>query len=202
MLKLWNSMNLPNRLTMARFIMTMCFLGFASVPPSYAHHRLFWQIGFILAILAGTTDYLDGYLARKYNLVTDFGKLMDPLTDKIFTVSCFVILTEYQVVPGWITALILTREFSVTGLRTMAANKGNIMPAAFSGKLKTMLQMAVLALGGCIWVGWIPGLADPLGVPWFYRTWIILLTVIAAVTIYSGLEYFYKGRELYLKHMK
>ncbi len=193
-------MNLPNKLTIGRFVLTMIFLALASVGHvENGVYPMHWKIAFALAIIAGFTDYLDGYLARRFDLVTDFGKLMDPLTDKIFTVSCFVVLTEYRIVPGWITVLILTREFAVTGLRTIAANRGQVMSASSTGKLKTGLQMAVLALGGCIWVGWF---AEWQQLLWFRATWLTILTLIVLVTIYSGFEYYIKGRDLYIKDMK
>jgi len=198
-ISLWSRMNLPNKLTVARFLLTMIFLALSCYPEREdGGHFWVWTLAFVLAIIAGFTDFLDGYLARKYGLITDFGKLMDPLTDKIFTVSCFVILTEHQAVPGWITVLILTREFAVTGLRTFAANKGQVMAAGFLGKMKTLSQMLVLLLGGFIWLKVIP---FP-GPDWFHYLWTTLLMVVALVTVYTGVEYYVKGRDLYLHQMK
>ena len=123
---------------------------------------------------------------------------MDPLTDKIFTVTAFVVMTENEVVPGWITVLILTREFAVTGLRTMAANKGVVLAASQLGKIKTVVQMVSLILGGAIWVKWTPGLKET---PWLANTWYVILGGIVIVTFWSGIEYFVKGRSLYLDKM-
>jgi CDP-diacylglycerol--glycerol-3-phosphate 3-phosphatidyltransferase len=196
---LWSRMNLPNKLTVARFLLTMIFLVLSSYPEQEdGGHLWVYRIAFALAIVAGFTDFLDGYLARKYGLITDFGKLMDPLADKIFTVSCFVILTEHQAVPGWITVLILTREFAVTGLRTFAANKGQVMAASFIGKMKTLSQMLVLLLGGFIFIKVIP---FP-GPAWFHYLWNTLITIVALVTVYTGVEYYVRGRDLYLHQMR
>ena len=107
-------MNIPNQLTVSRLVMTLIFVALASVPGKEnlvgeVIPPIWWKIGFIIAIIAGVTDFFDGYIARKYNLITDFGKLMDPLSDKVHTISSFVILTAYDVVPLWITCVILTR---------------------------------------------------------------------------------------------
>ncbi len=187
-------MNLPNKLTGSRLIMTLIFVGFAAVPVVHKEHLLYWRISYILAIIAGFTDFFDGYLARRLNQVTEFGKLMDPLADKIFTVSGFVILTAYRFVPFWITVLILAREFAVSGLRTLAANKGQVIAARDIGKLKTGLQMLALAFGGCFWVEWLD--RDELI---FRCIWPVILCSIVMVTVYSGLEYFWKSRQLYMK---
>lgn len=195
-------LNLPNKLTVLRLIGTLVFLAFAMVPDpgdGSTAHQFWWRIGYIIAVLAGFTDFLDGYIARKYDLVTDFGKLMDPLADKIFTVTCFVVLTDHGYVPAWITCIILTREFAVNGLRTLAAKAGEVIQAKNIGKVKTVLQMLILAFGGCMWVDWIHlnrVTHKPLPLYWFWQG---LLWSIAVLTVYSGLEYFWKGRRLYMK---
>ncbi len=190
-------MNLPNKITSARFFLTLVFIGFAAVPASVENHLVYWRICFILAFVTGFSDLLDGYLARKYNLITTFGKLMDPLADKVFTVSSFVVLTYYHVVPHYITILILMREFVVTGLRSIASDQGQVVAARWSGKIKTLLQMLTLALGGLMWVQWAPlPAAAP---PWFRILWDGILIAIALGTVYTGIEYFYKGRKLYLR---
>ena len=187
--------NLPNRLTIARLLMTLIFLGLISIPEFYVDDaRFYWRIGFIIAILAGVTDFFDGYLARKYDVISEFGKVMDPLTDKIFVVGSLVILTEKQIVPGWITILILTREFIVMGLRVMAANTGTIIAADKLARLKTVLQMLLLALGAWILVE-LPG-GEMLKDSWY---WTILLYLIAALTVYSGIEYLIKHLKFYKK---
>lgn len=201
-------MNLPNKLTVSRFVLTLMFVAMASIPEVYSNIGSWslgwWKVGYFIAIIAGVTDFFDGYLARKYNLITDFGKLMDPLSDKVHTISSFVILTAHDVVPMWITCVILTREFAVNGLRTMAAKEGQVIAAKNIGKVKTVLQMLILALGGCFWVEYIDidlenswNSSTPL---WFW-TWKGLLWGIAALTVYSGIEYYWKGRKIYLNDM-
>lgn len=191
-------MNLPNKITVSRFFMTMLFVALAIAPADYEHHLLFWRASYFTAFLAGITDWLDGYLARKYNLVTNFGKLMDPLADKIHTVSAFVVLTEYGVVPGWITILILTREFAVTGLRVMAAKEGIVIAAAPIGKLKTGAQFIVLAVGGLIWVDWLPQSLWGRVLWGQVVIWDVILYGVVILTVYTGFDYFHKGRALYL----
>ena len=185
-------MNLPNKLTVGRLALTMIFLALATITKDCENFLFYRKIGYLICIIAGFTDVLDGYLARKYDLVTTFGKLVDPLTDKIFTVSCFIVLVESLIVPAWITILILTREFAVTGLRSLAANKGVILTAAKLGKYKTLSQMLVLLIGGAIWVNWVQ-LAG-----WIHVVWSFLLYLLAAFTVYTGIEYFSKNRSLFM----
>ena len=198
----YHYMNLPNRLTLARFILTMVMIVLAALPPSTTENLLHWKIGFVIGVIAGVTDFLDGYLARKFDLVTDFGKLMDPLVDKIFTVSGFVILVQQGHLPGWVAIVILTREFGVTGLRGMAAAKGEVIAAVPIGKLKTLLQMLTLLLGGFIWVGWLSLDMQLPGINLGLETiWITVYWGVAAITVYSGIDYFIKGRNLYVKEL-
>ena len=124
-------MNIPNLLTIARVVMVMIFVILAAnagkvffdaegMPQSVYYIRL---SAYILAILAGITDLLDGYLARRWNQITDFGALMDPLADKVFITATMLMAVEYQLMPAWIVVLVISREFMVTGLRTMAAKR-------------------------------------------------------------------------------
>ena len=157
---------------------------------------------YILAILAGATDLLDGYLARKWNQVTDFGALMDPLADKIFITATMLMAVEYQLMHAWIVVLVISREFMVTGLRTMAAKRGIVISADRWGKLKTALQMLMLALAGASWVGWfdfyhavwnIAGLKISV-----WSVWIAFLTGVVLVTVLSGLGYFIRFRHVFM----
>ncbi len=129
-------MNLPNSITFARLILTVIFVIAAS-----------WgtTIGLVVALIAFVvatiSDWLDGYLARKMNLVTALGKLMDPLADKILVASAFVFFTSEDLCPVWVTAVIIGREFLVTGLRQIAVEKGEVIPADQLGKWKTTFQL-------------------------------------------------------------
>jgi len=130
-------MNLPNQLTVLRLILTMVFVGVTASNASWA-----FSIGLPLFIAASITDWMDGAIARKRNLVTTFGKLMDPLADKILMCATFVVLTAHHLIPAWVVILILSREFLVTGLRLVASSQGAILAADSLGKLKTILQIA------------------------------------------------------------
>ena len=129
-----------------------------------------------LFIIASLTDYVDGYIARKYNQVTDFGKFLDPLADKLLVIAAMTILTEWGKFPAWALMIVLTREFAVTGLRLVAVQKGTVIAAGWSGKVKTASTM----IGLCVWMAFptVPILG-----------WIVT-GVIVITTLYSGVEYF------------
>ena len=195
--------NLPNQLTMSRIILIVAFVVLANFD---AHNANCFQvsestaqichwIAYILAIIGGLTDLFDGYLARKYHCESDFGRLIDPLADKMFIMATFAMMVDYQFMPAWILIVILGREFMVTGLRTLAAAKGITISADKWGKLKTASQMAALAFGGASWVKLIPDIR-PDGV--LHYVWLGILGVVAALTILSGASYFIKHKKLYL----
>ena len=118
-------MNLPNILTLLRLGLTVLLVASLSVAVSVAH----FATALVLFLLASLTDYLDGVIARKWNLITDFGKLMDPLADKILTASAFICLIPFGALPAWAVIIIISREFLITGLRLLASSKGVILPA-------------------------------------------------------------------------
>ncbi len=198
-------MNLPNKITVARILMIFIFLVVCNVD-NYLPSGLSktWRLtGLIFAIMAGMTDILDGYIARKYNMVTDFGRLMDPLADKIFMATTFIMLVDKGILAGWVAVVVLSREFLVTGLRMLASAKGEIISADVTGKLKTSLQMAFLALGGSFWVqGYTRETLRQITVAGFclYTLWQISVSIIIFITVYSGLGYFIRFRHLYLNH--
>ena len=127
-------------------------------------------------IIASLTDFVDGHIARKYNQVSDFGKFLDPLADKLLVIAAMLLFCEWGQIPAWALMLILTREFAVTGLRLVAVGKGKVIAAGWSGKVKTASTM----VGLCIMM------AFP------YIVWLVnsVVIVILATTIYSGIEYF------------
>jgi CDP-diacylglycerol--glycerol-3-phosphate 3-phosphatidyltransferase len=199
--------NLPNLLTVSRIVLVIIFVVMATLAePAYFNnspdrmYQIRW-IAYILVILAGVTDLLDGYLARKFNIVSDFGALMDPLADKIFVTGTMLIAIEYKLMPAFIAVLVLCREFMVTGLRTLAAKKQIVISADRWGKLKTALQMAMLAIAGFAWVmdGGVAYLHDA---RWFgvriWYIWLAYLWSIVLVTVLSGAGYFFRYRSLYL----
>ena len=187
-------MNLANKITITRIIMVFIFLIICNIDDRIpTEFQYYWRVtGLIFIMIAAGTDILDGYIARKYNMVTDFGKLIDPLADKIFMVTAFIMLVSEDYLPGWVAVVVLSREFLVTGLRLLAAKKGEVIAADMTGKLKTLSQMGFLGVGGSIWVGWIPKEAAVNSL-----LWIIFYTLTAAMTTYSGVFFFIKNRHLY-----
>ena len=133
-------------------------------------------------ILASITDTLDGYVARHYNQVTDIGKFMDPLADKMLVLSAMCWFVERGRMAGWILAVVLLREFGVSGLRLVAVEQGRVIAAAWSGKVKTAVTMVCLCLMLAFDLGWLN---------------LACSVLILAVTLYSGVEYFVKNRDVF-----
>lgn len=194
--------HLPNALTISRIILIFCFVALANFDTAnptcvkVGEHTAYvcHVIALIVAFLAGITDLLDGYLARKYHVESDFGRLMDPLADKIFILATFVMMLDYGMIPGWVLIVILTREFMVTGLRTLASSKGVIISADRWGKMKTATQMFTLAFGGAAWIH-LFGL--DLGVSPVTIIWKCLQGAVVLITVGSGLQYFIRYRSLF-----
>ena len=138
-----SKMNLPNRLTCLRIILVPFFIFFMALPESMNWTK---YVALIIYILASITDALDGHIARSRNMITNFGKIMDPLADKLLVSSGFVMLTALGVIPGFITAIILFRDLTVSSLRMFAVNKKHDVAASWSGKVKTVFQL----IGICI----------------------------------------------------
>ncbi len=137
---------------------------------------LYMWLALAVFIIASLTDYIDGQIARKCNQVSDFGKFLDPLADKLLTIAAMVMFCEWGTFPAWALMIVLTREFAVTGLRLVAVGKGKVIAAGWSGKVKTASTM----LGLCVLM------AFP-AVQWLS---IIIMGVIVITTLYSGIEYF------------
>ena len=136
-------MNLPNRLTILRTLMIPVFLFFLLT--DYAGNCSKW-IAVIVFILASLTDFLDGHIARKYNLVTNFGKFMDPLADKLLVCSALICLIQLGQLPAWMVIIIVSREFIISGFRLVAAEQGIVIAASYWGKFKTTFQMIAVVL--------------------------------------------------------
>ena len=130
-------------------------------------------------IVASLTDFVDGYIARNYNQTTDFGKFLDPLADKLLTIAAMCMFCQGGSVPAWALMIVLTRGFAVTGLRLVAVQKGNVIAAGWSGKVKTASTMVglcvMMAIPGVDWLNWM------------------VIAVIVVTTVYSGVEYFVKN---------
>lgn len=169
-------MNLPNKLTMGRILAIPVFI----IVYLFGHNI----IATVIFIAAAATDALDGHIARSRGLVTNFGKLMDPLADKLLTMSAFLVLVGSGDVPAWMVVVILGREFAVTGLRQIAAADGVVMAAGMTGKIKTVLQMA--AIPQLLLSNW-PG--RYIGIPLDQ----IFLWACMIMAVVSGVEYFVKN---------
>jgi CDP-diacylglycerol--glycerol-3-phosphate 3-phosphatidyltransferase len=142
-------MNLPNKLTILRVVMIPFFVFFMLVPDTIIPHDVSKWIALVLFCLASLTDMADGKIARKYNLVTNFGKFMDPLADKMLVSSAFIclVVTRQDVLPAWIVIVIISREFVISGFRLIASDKGVVIAASYWGKFKTNFQMfAIIAM--------------------------------------------------------
>ena len=134
-------MNLPNKLTLLRICLIPVF-----VIVMLSQMNNFFLISCIIFILASITDFLDGRIARKHNLVTDFGKFMDPLADKLLVLSALICMIEYNLVAGWMVIIIVARELTVSILRAIAADNGKVIAASGGGKIKTTSQMIAIIL--------------------------------------------------------
>lgn len=196
--------NLPNILTVGRIVLIFIALVLATnsgIPggvkvKSDDIEMILRYIAFALAVVAAITDLADGYLARKWNQVTDFGALMDPLADKIFVTTIMLILVEFQLLAAWVAAVVICREFMVTGLRLLAVKQGKVISADKFGKLKTFLQMVMLFVGGLVWIHILDLDMHICGAVKLRHLWSVFLWGIVAVTVGSGLNYFIKNREL------
>ena len=175
-------MNLPNKLTMGRIFAIPVFI-------------VVFLMGFrvaacIIFILASLTDMLDGYIARKYNMVSNFGKLMDPLADKLLTMAAFVCLIETGDAAAWIVIIILGRELIIKGMRQVAAAQGIVIAAGVTGKIKTITQMIAIPL--LILDNWPCSIFAPA-----FPLDQIMLYIALAMTIISGAEYIMKNKQLF-----
>jgi len=165
-----------------------------AINPTGASSVLFAVLTFAIFVAASATDAIDGQIARKRGQITNFGKLMDPLADKVLTTAAFICFVDVGLMPAWMLLVILTREFAITGLRGVAAAEGQVIAAGPSGKLKTVLQMvaiALLLLTRCVPFAGGQVTDFPLGL-----FAIIVLYAALALTVYSGIEYLWKGRKL------
>lgn len=186
-------MNLPNRLTVLRLVLTLPFVVALSIQFPGAK----W-LALCLFIASSLTDYADGYIARKFKLITDFGKLMDPLVDKIMTMSAFICLVAIGSVPAWAAIIIVSREFLITGLRLMAAVRGKVLAAERLGKLKTVWQIVTILY--CLIVVAIIDqfgrLLNALTVTSLNVAGLTLIFLTVGLTLWSGISYFAKNWDL------
>ncbi|ADL51806.1 CDP-diacylglycerol--glycerol-3-phosphate 3-phosphatidyltransferase [Clostridium cellulovorans] len=173
-------MNLANKLTIARILLIplfLIFIAFRNIP--YGSY-----IATFIFILASITDSLDGYVARSRNQVTTLGKFMDPLADKLLVTAALISLVELKIVPAWVVVIILTREFAVTGLRSVAATEGIVISASNWGKVKTISQIVAIILG-LMTVNTNFEILETLTM--------VALGIAVILTVISGIDYFNKN---------
>ena len=180
-------MNLPNKLTLFRVILIPFFVFFLLAPyfEGYGNY-----VAVVIFIIASITDFLDGKIARKYNLVTNFGKFMDPLADKLLVSSALISLIALNKIPAWIVIVIIAREFIISGFRLVAADNGVVIAASYWGKFKTTFQMIMVIV-----------LILNIKTTLFYYIGNILIVIATALTIISLIDYIIKNKNV-LKEQK
>lgn len=174
-------MNLPNKLTVLRIIMVPFFVFFMLTDVGGSANK--W-IALILFCIASLTDLLDGKIARKYNLVTNFGKFMDPLADKLLVCSAMICLVEMKKLAAWIVIVIIAREFIISGFRLVASDNGIVIAASYWGKFKTVFQMAMII----VLIMDLGGVFDLVGN--------VLIWIALALTIISLMDYVLKNKQV------
>lgn len=181
-------MNLPNQLTVGRLGLTAAFVAVTSI-----HYSRQATVAVILFAVAGLTDWLDGWLARRRNLITDFGKLMDPLADKMLVTAALLYLLQIGKIPLWMAVVMVSREFLITGLRLIAASKGVVISADRAGKHKTISQLvAILVALSCISAGELGFRGAWLDICGIATGWLFAWATL--ITVASGAWYFWKNR--------
>ncbi len=189
-------MNLPNKITVSRILMIPIFLIVMLAEFSWGNLALLGVelpvthfVGALIFIFASTTDWVDGHFARKYNLVTNFGKFLDPLADKLLVSAALIVLVDLGYAPSWIVIVIISREFAVTGLRLILAGTGEVVAANMLGKIKTWAQ--IVAISALLLHNMI---FEMMNIPFdMIALWVALI-----FTIWSGWDYFAKNKEVLL----
>lgn len=191
-------MNLANRLTMLRIILTFIFLFFFAM-----QGLLPKAIAFVVFTVAALSDLFDGWIAKKRNMVTDFGRLMDPIADKILVLAAFSAFLEMQIIESWMFVIIVSREIIITSLRLFALNKGKILSAVRAGKHKTASQMGAIfyilifvvvkeaVKNYSVW--------NPVWEVYFRKSINIFMVITVGLTLYSGLSYLWENRKVITK---
>jgi len=187
-------MNWANRLTLSRLALTILFV--VALNSSWPYAR---TTALVIFLVAGLTDFIDGEIARRYGAVTNFGKLMDPLVDKIMMAAAFISLVPLKAIPAWAATTVVARDFLITGLRLMASAQGRVLPADNLGKQKTSWQIVTVIFFLTLFSVAELGLASERSI-WWLRAWNqagpVLVWITIALTVYSGLGYAWRHRAL------
>ena len=187
-------MNWANRLTLSRLALTILFVVALNSPWEYARTS-----ALLIFLLAGVTDFVDGEVARRYGIVTNFGKLMDPLVDKIMMAAAFISLVPLKAVPAWAATTVVARDFLITGLRLMASAQGRVLPAERLGKHKTSWQIITVVFFLALLSAAELRYADERSIWWLSardEAGPVLVWITVALTVYSGLGFAWRNREL------
>ena len=187
-------MNWANRLTLSRLALTVLFV--IALNSSWPYAR---TTALILFLVAGLTDFIDGEIARRYGAVTNFGKLMDPLVDKIMMAAAFISLVPLKAIPAWAATTVVARDFLITGLRLMASAQGRVLPADNLGKHKTSWQIITVIFFLALFSATELRFTSETSI-WWLHAWNqagpVLIWITVALTVYSGLGYAWRHREL------
>jgi len=190
--------NIANRLTMLRIILTFVFMFFLFIPALWAK-----ATALLIFIFAALSDFFDGRIAQKRNMVTDFGKLMDPIADKILVLAAFAAFVQIQLIDAWMFVIIVAREILITSLRLFALNKGKVLSAAKAGKHKTLSQMVVIfyILGFIVLKEAILAFStwNPAWESFFRNSIYVMMLLTVGLTLYSGLSYLWENRKVITK---
>lgn len=189
-------MNLPNKLTMLRVLLVPVFMVLAAFSRygTAEYNPTFMLVAGVIFTVASITDFLDGYIARKNHLVTDFGKFMDPLADKCLTTAAFIYMVADGVCSPVVLAIILFREFAVAGVRMIAAESGTVIAANMWGKVKTVLQMLTI-----IFYYFAAALGNPTDIAGVGLITMVLTWLVAAATLLSGCIYLWQNRACFMQ---
>lgn len=195
-------MNLPNKITLARVALVFVFMFFL-----FSKGVIFKTLALATFVIAAFSDYLDGFIAKRSGMTSDFGRLMDPIADKILTLAAFLAFVEMKLIPAWMVVIILMRELVITGIRFFALNKGEVLPAGLGGKQKTASQMFSIFVILIFIVFKEAGIRTfgfwSLTFEYWYRQMIfILMLITVAITIISGASYLIKGKGYLLNNGK
>jgi CDP-diacylglycerol--glycerol-3-phosphate 3-phosphatidyltransferase len=187
-------MNWANRLTLGRLALTILFV--VALNSSWQYGR---TAALLIFLVAGVTDFIDGEIARRYGVITNFGKLMDPLVDKIMMAAAFISLVPLKVIPAWAATTVVARDFLITGLRLMASAKGQVLPAERLGKQKTSWQITTVIFFLALFSANELRYADDRATWWLRardEAGPVLVWTMVALTVYSGLGYTWRHRDI------
>lgn len=196
-------MNLPNKITLCRIILIpfMMIVPLFGIKSTLLGVNVGNLISLAIFLIASFTDYLDGHIARKNNLVTNFGKFLDPIADKLLVLTALIMFVEAGKLPAWIPVVIAAREFMVSGIRMLAAGEGNVIAASMLGKIKTVSQMIAISLAFVDNNQFMAFTSKCLCIPELVLNILMSVTMLVSViaTIWSGIDYFEKSKDIVLK---